>query len=251
MRPLPFVLASTDHGAMILNVLDANQYGAGVGAQIMATGAYERDEQAMLARWCDLRRQSHGDGVVFIDAGANIGAMTVTMAQHMTGWGSVIAIEAQERIFYALAGNVALANAFNVRCVWGALVGTVPETGMVPVPQPDYCVAGGYGSLEIYAGAENADLGQVPLVDAMTPAFKLDNPSLSRCDVLKLDIEGMELEVLAASDRILTSLRPVIWVETNKRGQERAIHELLEAKGYAIRQHGPMTAAVPKMPAPP
>src|SRR5260370_16749261 len=38
---------------------------------------------------------------------------TIEWAKRMTGWGSVLAIEAQERIYYALAGNIALNNCFN------------------------------------------------------------------------------------------------------------------------------------------
>jgi hypothetical protein len=49
-----------------------------------------------------LRRQYFKDGVVVIDCGANIGAHTIEWGKRMTGWGSVLAIEAQERIYYAL-----------------------------------------------------------------------------------------------------------------------------------------------------
>ena len=48
----------------------------------------------------------HGDGVVAVDGGANIGVHTIEWATAMTGWGSVIAIEPQERIYYALAGTL-------------------------------------------------------------------------------------------------------------------------------------------------
>jgi FkbM family methyltransferase len=50
---------------------------------------------------------------VAIDCGANIGTHTIEWAKKMTGWGAVIGIEAQERIFYALAGNIAINNCFN------------------------------------------------------------------------------------------------------------------------------------------
>jgi FkbM family methyltransferase len=68
-----------------------------------------------------LRRQYYGDGVVAIDCGANIGVFTLEWARAMTGWGSVIAVEAQERIYYALAGNIAINNCFNARAVLAAV----------------------------------------------------------------------------------------------------------------------------------
>ena len=51
-----------------------------------------------------MRRPHFGDGVVAVDRGADIGVHTLEWARSMTAWGSVIAIEAQECIFYALAG---------------------------------------------------------------------------------------------------------------------------------------------------
>ena len=47
--------------------------------------------------------------------GANIGVHTVEWARHMYGWGNVIAIEAQERLYYSLCGNISLNNCLNVR----------------------------------------------------------------------------------------------------------------------------------------
>jgi FkbM family methyltransferase len=44
---------------------------------------------------------------VAVDVGANVGAFTVLWGRHIMGWGFVHAFECQERIFYALAGNIA------------------------------------------------------------------------------------------------------------------------------------------------
>ena len=42
------------------------------------------------------------------------------------------AVEAQERIYYALAGNLVLQNCFNARAIWAA-VGT--EAGTISFPR--------------------------------------------------------------------------------------------------------------------
>ena len=77
------------------------------------------------------RRQHFGDGVVVVDCGANIGVHTVAWAKGMTGWGQVLAIEAQERIFYALAGNITINNCFNARA-FNAAVGAADGVLRVP-----------------------------------------------------------------------------------------------------------------------
>jgi FkbM family methyltransferase len=62
--------------------------------------------------------------VVALDCGANIGVHSVEWARLMKDWGSVIAVEAQERVFYALAGNLTLQNCFNARAIWAAVSDT-------------------------------------------------------------------------------------------------------------------------------
>src|SRR5579864_4859075 len=106
-RKLAFVTAATDHGTV-----NGNE-GFGVGLQLLENAHYDPDEVNLLLRALDLRRQCYGDGVVAIDCGANVGVHTIEWAKHMTGWGAALAIEAQERIYYALAGNIALNNCFN------------------------------------------------------------------------------------------------------------------------------------------
>ena len=56
-----------------------------------------------------------------VDCGANIGVRTVEWAKGMTGWGTVVAIEAQERIYYALAGNITINNCFNAHAIHAAV----------------------------------------------------------------------------------------------------------------------------------
>ena len=80
------------------------------------------------------RREKHGDGVIAIDCGANIGVMTVEWARHMTGWGEVLAIEAQERIYDAPAGNICINNCFNARALHPAVGNT---DGDIKIAQPD------------------------------------------------------------------------------------------------------------------
>lgn len=102
--------------------------------------------RSLLLLVLDLRRQCYGDGVVAIDCGANCGVHTVEWAKHMTGWGVVVAIEAQERLYYALAGNIAVNNCFNARAIHAAASNTC---GTMKMPVPNYLNPGSFGSLEL------------------------------------------------------------------------------------------------------
>jgi hypothetical protein len=114
-RRLGCVLAATEHGTMILNRFDYHATGlrrCGVGSEPLDHAAYYADEVGDAEALLGIRRLHFGDGVVAVDCGANIGVHTLEWARSMTGWGAVIAIEAQERIFYALAGR----SRVNFRC---------------------------------------------------------------------------------------------------------------------------------------
>jgi hypothetical protein len=69
-RKLPFMLLSTEHGAMIMSRLD---YQPGVTNQIFDSGMHEPFEVACILELLELRRKNYGDGVFAIDCGAHTG----------------------------------------------------------------------------------------------------------------------------------------------------------------------------------
>src|SRR6266481_4254293 len=198
-RKLAFVLASSNHGTMIVNRFDYrmidSQRGYGVGFQILETAAFDPMEVKLAVELLSFRRRHYGDGVVAIDCGANIGVHTIEWASAMTGWGSVLAIEAQERVYYALAGNIAINNCFNAVAVHGAVSS---ESGVLQIPNPNYLTASSFGSLELRQRDGNEFIGQkIDYSDeAMSPVrcLTLDTLGLNRVDLLKIDVEGMEVE---------------------------------------------------------
>ena len=233
-RKLAFILAATDHGTMIVNRFDANisaqQYG--VGAQILGSGRWEMGEVLLLKELVNLRHQHYGAGVFAIDCGANIGVQTIELASHMTGWGNVLAIEAQERIYYALAGNIAINNCFNASAVHAA-VGTA--IGAMNIPTPDYLTPGNFGALELRRREDSEGIGQAVDYGRLTavPAVRLDALLFERIDLIKLDVEGMEMEVLAGGEKHIAAQRPMMWVEW-KKSDKNAMRAWLTGRGYEL-----------------
>jgi FkbM family methyltransferase len=240
-RKLAFVLASSNHGTMIVNRLDYRMVNAdrgyGVGFQILETAAFDAAEVNVAVELLALRRRHHGDGVVAIDCGANIGVHTIEWAAAMTGWGSVLSIEAQERIYYALAGNIAINNCFNAIALHAAVSS---ESGIMKIPNPNYLVPASFGSLELRQRANNEFIGQSVnytenTVDIRTVA--LDEFNLPRVDFIKLDIEGMELEALEGAANMIEKSRPILLVEKIKTNAEQ-LGRWLEGRGYTLREAG-------------
>ena len=166
--------------------------GFGVGFQILERAAFDPQEVEMAVRLLEFRRKNYGDGVLGIDCGANIGVHTVEWAIAMTGWGSVIAIEAQERLYYALAGNIAINNCFNAIAMNAAVSS---EPGIMNIPVPDYFKPSSFGSLELKPRADTEFIGQPIDYGNTVPVQKIsiDALGLPRVDFIKLDVEGMEL----------------------------------------------------------
>ena len=159
-RPIAYVLASTNHGNMIVNRNDFafKEDGTtfGVGFQLLTASQFDINEINLARMILDLRRRHFGDGVVAIDGGANIGVHTIEWSRHMYGWGQVHAFEAQEIVFYALAGNIALNNCLNARARLAALG---ERCGDMIVPRPDYMRPASFGSLELRQRENTESIG--------------------------------------------------------------------------------------------
>lgn len=235
LRPIAWVLASTNHGSMLVNRHDyrlVGDSGYGVGHQLLTTGSFDQPEVDLLLQLLTLRRQHHPGRLLALDCGANIGVHTVEWARHMHDWGEVIAIEAQERIFYALAGNLSLNNCFNARAIWAAVGG---KPGHIAVPQPDYFKPSSFGSLELRPSGSNEFIGQAishdPAHTQQTRMVTIDELRLPRLDLLKLDIEGMEVEALQGARQSIAANHPLLLIEHIK-SDRQALEGFLQQQGY-------------------
>lgn len=239
MARTAFVLAALPGSTLILNRLDAA--GAGVAGSLLERGEHEAGEIETVAQLIGLRRQLHGDGVVIIDGGANIGTHTIAWARLLEEFGRVIAFEPQERIFYALAGNIALNNCFNAeahRAVLGA------KSGTMRIPVLDHRQPANFGGLSFLPSVDQSPGQKVDFSEARTTAVgmvAIDDLGLKRLDILKLDVEGMEPDVLKGAQKTLREKRPIILAETMKCGLA-AFDGLLP--GYKVVPAGGMMLAV-------
>jgi FkbM family methyltransferase len=239
-RKVAFVLAATDQGTFLVNRFDHhtnNEKTYGVGEVLLQFGSRDQREIDIIAALLNLRREHFGSGVVAIDCGANIGIHTVSLARQMTGWGDVVAFEAQERLFYALCGNVTINNVFNARAFHVAVAG---EVGRMRIPVLDHASPASFGSLELKPASKEA-IGQS--VDYSEKAgmevhtITLDSLGLARVDFIKIDVEGMEMEVLKGARNILTHLKPIVFLEWAK-SNAAALREYLNRFGYVIFDAG-------------
>jgi FkbM family methyltransferase len=254
----PFVLLATGHGSMIVNRNDYHMVGPGqgfgVGMQLFGQNLFDPDEVDMALQLLLLRREHHGEGVFALDCGANIGVHTIEWAARMTGWGEVVAFEPQERIFYALAGNIALNNCFNARALHAAIG---RQSGVIQIPLLDYAQPASYGSFELQKRDRTEFIGQEIDYDngpkIAVNLFAIDDLECPRVDFIKLDVEGMEYEALEGAAKTLDTFKPILLVEHIK-APPGSLQSFLEPRGYrcfmtpmnilAVHQDDPCIAGI-------
>jgi FkbM family methyltransferase len=178
------------HGEYLVLAGDTN----GIGALLEYYGEFCEREIALM---CALTQP--GDSM--IEVGANIGTHTIPLARHLTPKGRLVALEAQPVAAMMLEANLAL-NAID--WVEVHLAGGGRRAGVASVPAIDYPNAGNLGGVSLVGAASEGQI-KVESIDslAMRPAL------------IKIDVEGMELDVLEGAAATVEAGRPVLYVENN------------------------------------
>jgi FkbM family methyltransferase len=174
--------------------------------------------------------------VVAIDFGANFGVHTIEWAKGITRWGSVLAIGAQERVYYALAGNIAINNCFNAV----ALHAAVSDKPSVMMISSGLFGASSFWQLELRK-TQNTFIDQpIDYSEARLVAVRavgIDSPNLPRIDFIKIDIEGMQMEALSGAAESIARSKPVLLIESIN-ANATTLREWLSARDYQIFRFG-------------
>ncbi len=173
-----------------------------------------------------LYRQLVKQGQVIVDAGANIGSHTVFFARAVAPGGVVKAFEPQRVIFQMLCANLALNGLHNVHA-YHAAAGSGPGTRAVPVV--DYGKSGNFGGVSLVKG----NTGESVAVMAV------DTLELDCCDLIKIDVQGMEAEVIDGARQTIERFHPVMYVENDLKDKSTNLIGRLFDLGYRLYWHIP------------
>ncbi|MEX0678489.1 MAG: FkbM family methyltransferase [Pirellulales bacterium] len=202
------------HGQMLYNVHDTV-----VGRSLDLYGEYCESE-------IELFRQVIEPDSIVVEVGANIGAHTVFLARQVMPSGMVVAFEPQRILFQTLCANLALNNILNAFCFQQA-VGA--QRGSIVVPTLDFTRENNFGSLALgsYQSGESV------------PMIRLDDLNLPACHFLKVDVEGMEKEVIEGGTSLIARCRPVMYVENENPDKSDALVRLIDSLSYRMYWHRP------------
>ncbi|MBU2855950.1 FkbM family methyltransferase [Acidithiobacillus ferrooxidans] len=175
-----------------------------------------------------LRRQWTA-GKTFIDIGANIGVYTAMAAKRIGSGGMVYAFEPVQRTFKRMEDNIKLNNFANVKTYNIALSSTT-GTASIWIPKHN-----NLGMSSLHPNSTSLD---EETIMAITLDRWVKQEKINTVDIIKIDVEGHELEVLKGALDTITKLRPIIALELSREHLGRAgtspedIAELLITCGY-------------------
>ena len=202
------------YGTLLYNVNDRF-----IGQALDLYGEYSEGE-------VDLFRRIVRAGDIVLDVGANLGAHTLFFAKTVGPRGAVLAFEPQRLVFQTLCANMALNNITNVLCYWTALT---DAPGVMRVPVLDPRQPDNFGGVALPGQAKG---------DQIT-VMRADSFDLPRCRLIKVDVEGMELEVLRGASRLIERHHPLLYVENDRPARAAELIRWIHGRGYRLHWHRP------------
>ncbi len=205
-------LTQTRYGPLLYNRFD--KY---VGGSIAAYGEFSEGEAAMFS-------QLVGFGHLVVEAGANIGAHKVHLAKLVGEQGAVFAFEPQRIVFQTLCANIALNQLVNVvTCQQG--LGR--QFGEMVLPNVDPRLENNFGGLSLLTEGDGEKVGIVTI----------DSLGLQRCNLIKVDVEGMEEEVISGAVNTIAKFRPILYLENDRAEKSASLIRFLQSLNYRVWWH--------------
>ncbi len=190
-------------------------------------GTYEPDLQQAIANYVQ------PDMIVY-DVGANIGYISLLFAKAVGTAGHVYAFEPLEDNVYRLRANVA-SNSMDmcISVIPKVVAGISGPVAFFPGP------SGGTGKAEGSAGRQDLSYTEAVTLPGLSLddfVYKLGHPLPH---VVKMDIEGGEVVALPGMRRLLSEVRPLIFLELHGPEAAQAAWDELHRVGYRIYKMTP------------
>ena len=171
---------------------------------------------------------SAGDTV--IEVGSNIGVHTVPLAHALGVDGTLIALEPQPAIYRVLCANLALNGLYRVHpYMLGA--GATDHDMSVQDGADAFGLEHNSGGISLNSTGDGLQV-KVVRIDELAKG-------LGRIDLIKIDVEGMELEVIKGATETIRKHRPLLYVENDRLDKSSTMIQAIMALDYRLYWHLP------------
>jgi FkbM family methyltransferase len=171
-------------------------------------GTYELPVQKALAQYLQ-------PGAVFYDIGANVGFFSIIAAKKIGNKGQVYAFEPVPENVTTIQRNVELNRFTNVTVVDKAVSSSSGQAELL--------LAHHIGGAVLATAAMPPDMKGTMFVETVTIDNSLDSIHLKPPTVVKIDVEGAEIDVLRGMMQTIQKFKPVIFYEVDD--SDRSIFE--------------------------
>ncbi|MBM3532430.1 MAG: FkbM family methyltransferase [Alphaproteobacteria bacterium] len=173
-------------------------------------------------------------GATALDIGANLGTLTIPLARAVGERGRVLAFEPQTFLYRILRANVAVNNLAGIVSPYHLAVGEAASR--IDAPIFDYAAVNNFGGFDISLKAfSNQPIRPLPW--DTVPQVAVDDLGLPACDLIKINVEGMEADVVAGAARTIARFRPMLYLEAH--GPIPRLLTELQSLGYRAWWHHP------------
>jgi len=223
------------YGAIRFQVLDMY-----IGTALALYGEWEQKELALLT-------QLLPPASSVVDAGAHIGSKSIAFAQMVGPKGRVYSFEPQPELYSLLSANIALNGLAGVVLASQVGLGQVTSTATIPELLKRGISNTGQHALGMESQGSQRSQTETRAGRASYPDRRqwnvtvraLDDIQFQRLDLIKIDIQGMELDLLRGAQGTLQTHRPHLYLEMEHDGQAPELLRLLSAAapGYKCFRH--------------
>ena len=219
----------------------------GFDYSVFATGDFLSQQVLRQGTWGKLQ---HGlsqqllagfEEPVVLDVGANIGLYAVPVASMVAkAGGRLLAFEPQRVVFQQLCTNI-FSN--RIDCVWAFNQAVGAAAGTIDMPTIDYAKAENIGAFSLDENLQKLRGLEAGLDRSRTEPITvvtLDDLEISgSVRAIKIDVEGMEIDVIRGGKALLEQHRfpPLLfetWEDDFFSEQRQAVFAEIEGLGYAI-----------------
>jgi FkbM family methyltransferase len=170
-------------------------------------------------------------GMVFIDAGANLGLYSLFASRKVGAGGHVLAIEPSKREFQKLCRNISLNRMKNILALHLA-VADIPGTADLRIADELHAGHNSFFAFKwSHTGLETVETVKTRTLDEIVAEHKFN-----RVDFIKMDIEGAELAALRGAQETLKRFHPTLWIEMAE-ATENQVQDLLHRCDYQRGSH--------------
>lgn len=167
-----------------------------------------------------------GPGTTVCDIGANIGNHSVFFGK-VLGAKRVLAFEPQPHSYGTLCRNLEL-NGLTDALAYNCMVGGKSGRGTVTRFNPRNLAA------TAFAAAKDGEVPMVALDDLM------DAEEMQGLGFIKIDVEGMQMDVLSGAKKVIKAFKPVVWLDLDEKSPVLAeATKAMTTLGYGSERIGP------------